>query len=84
MKSNRLSRCLKAFGGPLLGGPATQNLLAVPSLDGPAAQNPLAVPSLGGPAAQKRSGGSLTRRSPNALQYSYVGVLTSSLDLFRT
>ena len=71
MKSSRLSRCLKVFGGPAvpsLGGPATQNLFAVPSVRGPDAQNPLAVPSLGGPAAQKRSGGSLTRRSPNALQ----------------
>ena len=58
---------LKPLAVPSLGGPTAQNLLAVPSLGGPAAQNLLAVPSLGGPAAKKRSGGSLTRRSPNAL-----------------
>ena len=50
-----------------LGGPAAQNVLAVPSLGSPDAQRPLAVPSLAGPATLKRSGGSLTRRSPNAL-----------------
>ena len=48
--------------------PAALKPLAVPSLGGRAAQNLLAVPSLGGPAAHKRSGGSLTRRPPNALQ----------------
>ena len=78
------SRCLEAFDGPI-----TRRSRCPKPLSGPlsrwsrCAQNPLAVPLLGGPAAQIRSGSSLTRRSPNVLQYVQQHGITAAIRYVR-